>query len=171
MQLDFAEIKRIRIAEVCARYRVQLRFSGRAATAVCPLPTHKKDDKERTFSIEMDRNFFQCFSASCNRANGGKRGGDVIDFVALMENCRPREAAEKLAEWHGMAAPREHASVKPAPTSAASGYMASVDAWWEELRQRRDGEDDATFWHRVLTGVKSKLLESYRNGRSQQSAA
>jgi DNA primase len=178
MSLDFQEVKKIPLVEVLNRYRVPLRFSGRSATAVCPLPSHKQGEKERTFSIELDRNFFQCFSRSCNAANRGKRGGDVIDFVAIMEHCRPVEAAQKLAEWHGLMPAyrasesplqtKEHASMKPTPTSAASGYMASVDAWFEELRIRRDGEDDSVYWKRILSAVKERLLQSFRNGKAAE---
>jgi hypothetical protein len=180
--LAFAEIKRIPITNVLTRYRVQLRFTGHSATAICPLPSHKQGEKERTFSVRVDENFWRCFSASCNKQNGGRRGGDVIDFVSLMEGCRLKEAAEKLAEWHGIKSaphleehrvPKEHASVRSYKDSNAPsangkpGYMEGIDAWFDTLVKRSAAEDDATFWKRVRNGVKSKLIESFRNGKSQ----
>ena len=58
--------------------------------------SHKQGDRSRCFSINLKRNYWRCFSESCNANNGGKKGGDVINFVALMEGCREKDAAEKL---------------------------------------------------------------------------
>jgi hypothetical protein len=184
MHLDFARIKQIPIVQVVNRYKVQLRFSGRSATAICPLPSHKKDEKERTFSIKMDENFWQCFSSSCRA--GQKKGGDVIDFVAIMEHCRPVEAAQKLAEWYNIT-PKigpangsgstngkivEHASFKEkAPATGRTGYMTEVDAWWSELRIRREDEDEVSHSARMLKEVKARLLSSYRAGQSKVAPA
>jgi hypothetical protein len=35
----------------------------------------------------------------CVKARDGKKGGNILDFVALMERCTIREAALKLANW------------------------------------------------------------------------
>src|ERR1019366_2262100 len=108
VMLDFKEIKQIRITDVLGRYHVALKFKGQWATCICPLPTHKAGDKGRNFSVNVAQNYWRCFSESCNANNGGKKGGDVINLVALLENCRESEAAQKLATWYGIekAAPR-----------------------------------------------------------------
>jgi hypothetical protein len=36
---------------------------------------------------------------ACIRARGGRRGGNVLGFVALMEGCPIRDAALKLSNW------------------------------------------------------------------------
>jgi len=95
--LDFAELKKIRITDVVARYGIRLQFKGEWTSAPCPLPTHKAGDKSKSFTINLPLNYWRCFSASCNEKNEGRKGGDVINFVALMENCRERDAALKLA--------------------------------------------------------------------------
>lgn len=100
--LDFAEIKKIQLTDVLGRYGIRLRFKGEWANAPCPLPTHKDGDKARSFTINLPQNYWRCFSESCNEKNAGRKGGDVINFVALMENCRERDAAQKLAEWYGL---------------------------------------------------------------------
>jgi DNA primase len=97
--LDFNEVKKVRITDVVGRYGIRLRFKGEWASAPCPLPTHKAGDKGRNFTINIPQNYWRCFSASCNEKNEGRRGGDVINFVALMENCRGRDAAQKIADW------------------------------------------------------------------------
>ena len=92
--LDFARIKEIKLTNVLARYKIALRFKGEYAVCACPLPTHKQRDTGKSFSINLAGNYWRCFSDSCNANNGGKRGGDVINFVALMDGCREKDAAQ-----------------------------------------------------------------------------
>src|SRR5580698_4125820 len=103
MKLDFERIKEIKLIEVMGRYKIPLRFKGEYAAACCPLPTHKAGDSGKSFSINLAGNYWRCFSESCNANNGGKRGGDCINFVALMDGISQLEAAKKLAAWFGIA--------------------------------------------------------------------
>jgi len=184
MPLDFEAIKKIRIVDVVAgHYHLPLRFRGDFANARCPLPTHKDGDKGKNFSINIPDNYWRCFSESCNANNNGKRGGDVINFVASMENCREKEAAQKLSDWYGIG------KEKPAPQigkrvdvphiethhkeqqepSIASGsvkYMAEIDAWYDITFKRLDSEADDAYRKRTLNAIKGKLVESYRNGKA-----
>jgi hypothetical protein len=43
--------------------------------------------------------------------------------------------------------------------------MQEVDAWFDGLMKRGEGEDEAAYWKRFRNGVKSKLIESYENGK------
>jgi hypothetical protein len=43
--------------------------------------------------------------------------------------------------------------------------MQEVDAWFDGLMKRGEGEDEAAYWKRFRNGVKSKRIESYRNGK------
>jgi hypothetical protein len=45
-----------------------------------------------------------CQSQSCIAARDGKKGGDTLEFVATMEGCSLREAAEKMHTWFGASA-------------------------------------------------------------------
>jgi hypothetical protein len=189
MSLDFNAIKEIRMVDVCGRYQVALKFRGDYANAPCPLPTHKDGDKAKSFSICLGGNYWRCFSDSCNAKNGGKRGGDVINFVALMENCREKEAAQKLSDWYGVgqekAAPRmetrpvpktAHQKTYPenstssgsvkAPTESGMKYMAAIDLWLEQLLEPRLDGTDEDLWLRIKKEFKSKLVESYRAGKA-----
>ena len=183
MSLDFQRIKEIRMVDVCGRYQIALKFRGDYANAPCPLPTHKDGDKGKSFSINLGGNYWRCFSDSCNANNGGKRGGDVINFVALMENCREKDAAQKLADWYGVgkekAAPRmetrpetkpktniQNAISKSEASSDSVKYMASVDAWYDEVSVRLPDESADDHRKRILKGLKAKLLESYRAGKA-----
>jgi len=101
--LNFEAIKKISVADVATgRYHLQLAHKGDYATCTCPLPTHKQGDRSRCFSINLKGNYWRCFSETCNANNGGKRGGDAINFVALMEGCGPKDAAERLSGWYSV---------------------------------------------------------------------
>jgi DNA primase len=184
--LDFEAIKRIPIVEVAAgHYKLPFRFRGGYANAPCPLPTHKQGDKAKSFSINLAGNYWRCFSDSCNASNGGKRGGDVINFVAAMEKSREKEAAEKLASWFGVgkekAASRmearpvstdRHQKTYPDPSTGSDSvkYMQEIDAWFDALFKRGEKETDLEYWKRCRNGVKTKLVDSFRNGKKSLAA-
>jgi hypothetical protein len=179
--LDFNEVKRIPIEQVVRRYGVELHQTDKGASARCPLPTHKQNDKGKTFSVHVQGNYWRCYSDSCNQGNGGKRGGDVINFVALMENYSQKQAAEKLNEWYGVKEQKEppqseaaRQSSDESPNSSLNGnsaggsvkYMQTIGAWFEETFPRKADEDDQTYRKRLLNSVKTQLITSYKNGRA-----
>jgi CHC2 zinc finger len=184
--LNFAELKRIRIVDVVGRYAIRLRFKGEWASTPCPLPTHKAGDRGRSFTINLTQNYWRCFSASCNEKNEGRKGGDVINFVALMENCRERDAAQKLAEWYGVetknrphietgSVPRkELALAKPTPANNSlessspaiavkSGFLHDVGVKMEDLLCVIE---DEMIRKQVKKEVMRTIFESYKNGKA-----
>jgi DNA primase len=191
MPLDFQRIKEIPISEVVGRYGVQLRFRGEWGAAICPLPSHKKDEKEKTFSVCTSKNYWKCFSVSCNEQAGCK-GGDTINFVALMDNSSQLAAAKKLAGWFGigeaskptttqtktperMAKGSSDTNLQKATselTNSSSGvkYMQDVAAWFDELMKRGEQEDESQYRKRLLNGIKTKLVESYKSGQRSKAA-
>jgi len=60
-----------------------------------PCPVHKGNARTKHFTVNLRKNAFKCFFASCE----AHKGGNVLDFVAAMEHCSVRDAALKLAEW------------------------------------------------------------------------
>jgi len=180
--LDFEAIKQILLTEVASqRYGLQLSHKGDYANCACPLPTHKEGDRSKSFSINVKKNYWRCFSESCNANNGGKKGGDVINFVALMERCGEKDAAEKLSGWYNVgqvktpqrmaegSKPTVQQKDYPEPSTGNDSvkYMQSIDAWFDELFKRREKEADVDYWKRARNGVKAKLIESFRNGKRQ----
>ena len=175
--LDFNLLKRIPITEVCLRYKVSLKFRGVWASAICPLPTHKEGTKDRTFNVNTETNFWRCFSDSCCANNGGKKGGDVINFVASMERCSLREAAEKLVSWYGaktagpIAQPREkNKPPKSLPDNNSSsgsvkGYMHNLNEWLDGFLKRGDQESEVEFAGRLRKGFMNQIHRSFRNGK------
>lgn len=57
-----------------------------------PCPIHQGSKRSKDFTVNVRKNAFKCFSAGCER-------GNVLDFVAAMENCSVRDAALKLQDW------------------------------------------------------------------------
>jgi len=91
--LDFEQIKQVPLADVVRRYGLSLRAHRDWLNGNCPLPSHDSQTKG-SFAVNIKGNYWLCHSASCQKSNGGKRGGDVIAFVARMESCSDRQAAE-----------------------------------------------------------------------------
>ena len=72
------------IVDVMGRY-VTLKGRGNQYYGHCPL----HDDKSPSLSVDREKQLWHCFS--CNK------GGDVIDFVRLVDNLDTRSAMKELA--------------------------------------------------------------------------
>src|SRR5580658_7352944 len=96
--LHFKEIKqRVSIADVLARYQVNLvRVNQASLKGNCPLPSHSSGSKN-TFFVNEAKSVWYCHSDSCKK-NGNRAGGNVIDFLALMEQCSVYAAAKRIDE-------------------------------------------------------------------------
>lgn len=88
--VDFRAVKAaVTISMALDHYGVNwLRKKGDELRGRCPI--HKGEGTD-TFHANLTKNAFQCFSC--------KARGNVLDFVAAMEQCTARDAAVKLAEW------------------------------------------------------------------------
>lgn len=106
--VDFKQLKAdIAIEQVLARYGVHLRRIGASELrGRCPLPTHTSARSRDSFAVNIARNVWSCRSLSCMQARGGRPGGNILDFVALMEGCSIRDAALHLQDWSGTAPER-----------------------------------------------------------------
>ncbi len=91
--VDFKLLKsEVTIERVLDHYGINgLRRVGQELRGKCPI--HRSATKSKHFSVNLSKNAFKCFSANC-----GARG-NVLDFVAAMENCSIRDAALKLQGW------------------------------------------------------------------------
>jgi DNA primase len=96
--VDFRIVKqRVSIEQVLGHYGIRLRRSNqKSLRGLCPLPTHSSEKSRESFGVAVDKNVWACQSASCASARQGKKGGNVLDFVAIMESCSVRDAALKL---------------------------------------------------------------------------
>ena len=96
--VDFKAVKAaVSMEAVLDRYGINwLRKSKDELRGRCPI--HKGEGTD-TFHVSLTKNAFHCFSC--------KKRGNVLDFVAAMEDCGVRDAAMKLAEWFSVARSKE----------------------------------------------------------------
>ena len=76
----------VTVREAAQMYGIEVNRSGMAC---CPF----HDDKNP--SLRLNEEYFYCFGCGAT--------GDVIDFTARLYNLSPKEAAEKLAQYFGLA--------------------------------------------------------------------
>jgi len=102
--VDFKTIKaKVSVEDVASRYGVALRrVNGSHERGMCPLPTHLPGDETESFSINVSKQVWICHSTACAKGRRGKKGGDVIELVSVMESCSLRDAGLKLASWFGI---------------------------------------------------------------------
>lgn len=111
--VDFREVKRAAQFEpVLARYNLHLQLKG--ADLVGPCPFHQ--DKKPSFRVSVDKKAFHCFGC------GAK--GNILDFVARMEQATVRDAALMLQEWFGIDGQRPLTPRKSAEGGNAKRAMA-----------------------------------------------
>jgi DNA primase len=99
--VDFRAVKAaVSVEMALAHYGVVLRRGqGPYLRGRCPLPGHASNSGSQSFIVNTQRNAWACHSASCAQSRSGRIGGNVLDFVAAMENCSLRDAALKLHNW------------------------------------------------------------------------
>jgi len=117
--VDFKVIKSaVNLQVVLDHYGINwLRKNGNELRGRCPIHQGEGND---AFHVNLVKNAFQCFSC--------KAKGNVLDFVAAMEECSVRDAAVRLAQWFTIAEPE-------------SGMVPSKEA----ARKHADGESEPVF--------------------------
>ena len=74
---------------------VRLKKSGKDYSALCPFHT----EKTPSFLVSESKQIFKCFGCGA--------GGDVFQFIMLMENCSFPESVRHLAEQSGVPLPQQ----------------------------------------------------------------
>jgi hypothetical protein len=97
-RVDFAQLrKQITIQQVLGELHALDKLKGHGAQRRGPCPIHEPSSTEgRSFSVNLQKNVFQCFDASC----GAK--GNVLDLWAQSQHLTIAEAAHDLAERLGL---------------------------------------------------------------------
>jgi DNA primase len=138
--IDFRTVKEhISIETVLHHYGVggRLRRANKhTLRGTCPLPTHSSDTSKESFSAHTEKNIWACQSDSCAGARQGKKGGNILDFVSIMERCSIREAAEKLNEWFLSALPASSTTRKGSEPSEKKQHIS------EKKMDVREGESN-----------------------------
>lgn len=135
---------------VLDHYGVQLRkVNDTTLRGKCPLPVHTSKESKESFTVSLSKGCggaWACQSASCVSGRRGRRGGNVLDFVAVMENCSVREAAIRLAEWFGIRSPA------PGATPKEPGKPDSLRQAPEQGKHQLVAEKDESASSDVKTG-------------------
>lgn len=101
--VSFDEIKKVVTLQMAiGHYGIQLRHvNATTLRGKCPLPSHRSDKSKESFTATLTKGIggaWACQSQSCIKERG-RVGGNVLDFVAAMEQCSVRDAAIKLQKW------------------------------------------------------------------------
>lgn len=90
--INFKAVKAaITMEQVLQHYGLIDRFKKRGDSLTGPCPIHKGENPTQ-FRVSISKNVFNCFS-KC------KQGGNVLDFIAKMEDVSIHAAAVKAIEW------------------------------------------------------------------------
>jgi len=115
--VDFKAVKAaVSMQMLLDHYQINwLRKSSGELRGRCPI---HKGDGQSAFHVNLTKNVFNCFSCQAR--------GNVLDFVAAMEQCSVRDAALKLKQWYSTAdgAPATPPKAKPATDSGGVGDKA-----------------------------------------------
>src|SRR5665213_717263 len=101
--VSFDEIKKtVTLQMAIEHYGIPLRrTNANTLRGKCPLPTHGSETSNESFTATLNKGVggaWACQSKSCIKTRG-RVGGNVLDFVAAMEQCSVRDAAIKLQLW------------------------------------------------------------------------
>jgi DNA primase len=101
--VDFGAVKQaVSLEAVLRHYQVPgLRKRGHQLVGRCPIHRGQRDD---SFRASLSKNAFHCFACQA--------GGNVLNFVAAMEQCSIRQAAVWLQRWFSVGAPGEGRNVR-----------------------------------------------------------
>ena len=128
--VDFAALKQaVCLEAVLCYYQVPLRKNRNQLEGCCPIHQGKRAD---SFRVSLTRNVFHCFACQAS--------GDVLDFVAAMEQCSIREAALRLGRWFRICS-SDQSHLRPGPSSMRKGEL---------VREKESSNPPLSF---ALTGV------------------
>ena len=125
--VDFKAVKTtVSIQMVLSHYSISLnQVNADYLRGKCPLPTHA-GESENSLGVNTQKNVWACHAASCVSERGGRKGGNVLDFVAVMEGCTIRDAALKLQNWFDVKASNERPSDYVPPKDRKNGTKQLV---------------------------------------------
>jgi DNA primase len=113
--IDFKAVKAaISMEQVLVHYDLMGQFKRSGDSLSGPCPIHKGDNPTQ-FRVSTTKNIWNCFS-EC------KNGGNVLDFIAKMEDVSIHAAALKAVDWFGL--DKEEIQVKRDEDRVAGGESA-----------------------------------------------
>ena len=165
--VDFKAVKQTVSMEMAvACYGVMLRRVDRTyLRGRCPLPTHRSKSSNQTFIVNTDKNAWACHSDSCAGARSGRIGGNVLDFVATMENCSIRHAALRLQEWFIVTTEPPKGPAPAHPQDVLTDYRNILRVGFSNRRNGQQAPSVHTQRHRLLTPLPRRPRDHGRNSQ------
>lgn len=170
--VDFKAVKAAASVQAVARqYGVNLsRSNASHERGKCPLPSHPAGDDTKSFSINTAKQVWICHSTACAKGRRGKKGGDVIEMVAVMESCSLRDAGLKLASSFGVVtrgeriegvdSDQKEPDARPAEGSSRLGKYDALGSW---IESRLASESLSRFEQSSYLSVLGKIEELVRD--------
>jgi DNA primase len=113
--VDFRAVKQaVTIVQILDHYKLMERFHGKDDSLSGPCPIHNGENPTQ-FRVSVSKNCWNCFG-EC------KRGGNILDFVSLMENVSIRDAAIRVSDWFNLTFD------KPSGANASNAPASKKDA-------------------------------------------
>lgn len=85
--IDFNKLREeLDFQKVLDHYQVRLHGKGDQMVGPCPMPGHTGERKSDSFSANLGKKIFQCFSCHAK--------GNILDFAVLMDNRDPKSGEE-----------------------------------------------------------------------------
>jgi DNA primase catalytic core len=125
---------RIDLADVVSKH-TRLVKTGSGFKACCPLPGHR--EKTPSFHIDRQKNLYYCY--------GCQRGGDVFNFLQLVEGLNFIEALKELAESLQIELPK----LSKGELTNLQVQKSQMDEGFDVLKRA------AQYYHRVLIDRKT----------------
>ena len=137
--VDFGAVKQaVGLEAVLRYYRVPgLRKRRQQLVGRCPIHRGQRDD---SFRASLGNHAFHCFACQAS--------GNVLDFVAAMEQCSIHQAALRLQRWFSLSAPGEGRPLGPAGHPPGPAWRSVRK---EELVREKEGRNPPLLL--ALTGV------------------
>src|SRR5580692_7968570 len=139
--VSFDEIKKVATLQMAIdHYGIQLRRANATTLrGTCPLPSHGSEKSKESFTATLTKGVggaWACQSQSCIKSRG-RIGGNVLDFVAAMEQCSVRDAAIKLQMWFLVPAAGE--SRTPVGKEPHAEISAGKEAELQRVPEKNNG--------------------------------
>jgi DNA primase len=146
--IDFRIIKAaVTMQMVLDRYGITLKKSGQELRGKCPI---HRGSNNKHFTANVGKNVFKCFFAQC------AAHGNVLDFVAAMEQCPVRDAAVKLKHWFQVGDTTNQSKQVPQEvTEIERGiYSDKQDAMYEVIGTATHTERSESWWSIVNCSIR-----------------
>jgi DNA primase len=94
-----------------------LKKTGNELRGKCPI---HRGANNKHFTVNLTKNVFKCFFAQCGAH------GNVLDFVATMDQCSVRDAALKLRDWFKVGESESDSNEELEEAKTLTGVMRGI---------------------------------------------